>query len=78
VVRDNNLLVDDKSNIESVCDACQKGKMHQLPYSSSSSVSHSPLELVFQMYGVLPLNQWAYSNIMYLLLMILANSHGST
>jgi hypothetical protein len=47
VVRDNNLLVDDKSNIESVCDACQKGKMHQLPYSSSSSVSHSPLELVF-------------------------------
>jgi histone deacetylase 1/2 len=30
-----------------VCDACQKGKMHQLPYSKSSSVSLNPLELVF-------------------------------
>jgi hypothetical protein len=46
VLRDNNLLVDGKSNSESVCDACHKGKMHQLPYSSSSSVSQSPLELI--------------------------------
>jgi histone deacetylase 1/2 len=30
-----------------VCDACQKGKSHQLPYPKSSSVSSSPFELVF-------------------------------
>jgi len=34
-----------------VYDACQKGKMHQLPYSRSSSVSLSPLELVFFVWG---------------------------
>jgi histone deacetylase 1/2 len=30
-----------------VCDACQLGKSHQLPYPKSNSVSSSPLELVF-------------------------------
>jgi hypothetical protein len=30
-----------------VCDACQQGKIHQLPYALSSSVSSSPLDLVF-------------------------------
>ena len=30
-----------------VCDACQKAKSHQLPYSRSTSVSHHPLELIF-------------------------------
>jgi hypothetical protein len=30
-----------------VCDACQQGKIHQLPYALSSSVSLSPLDLVF-------------------------------
>jgi hypothetical protein len=34
-------------NKETVCDACQKGKSHQLPYSRSTSESSSPLELVF-------------------------------
>jgi histone deacetylase 1/2 len=32
---------------DSVCDACQKGKSHQLPYPRSTSVSHKPLDLVF-------------------------------
>ena len=32
---------------QSVCDACQKGKSHQLPYPKSTSVSSFPLELVF-------------------------------
>lgn len=36
-----------ESNNGEVCDACQKGKSHQLPYSRSTSVSSSPLELVF-------------------------------
>jgi histone deacetylase 1/2 len=32
---------------ESVCDSCQKAKSHQLPYPVSTSVSTTPLELVF-------------------------------
>jgi hypothetical protein len=35
------------SNNKQVCDACQKGKSHQLPYPKSTSVSTSPLDLVF-------------------------------
>jgi hypothetical protein len=30
-----------------VCDACQQGKSHQLPFPKSVSVSKTPLELVF-------------------------------
>jgi transposase InsO family protein len=30
-----------------VCDACQQGKSHQLPYPRSTSVSTRPLNLVF-------------------------------
>ena len=30
-----------------VCDACQQGKSHQLPFSESSRVVKHPLELVF-------------------------------
>jgi histone deacetylase 1/2 len=46
VLRDNNIPFS-ASNKESVCDACQMAKSHQLPYPKSSSVSTSPLELVF-------------------------------
>jgi histone deacetylase 1/2 len=35
------------SQNNSVCDACQQGKSHQLPYPVSTSVSSSPLDLVF-------------------------------
>jgi len=34
-------------NKGTVCDACQKGKSHQLPYPRSSSESSSPLELIY-------------------------------
>jgi hypothetical protein len=47
VLKNNDLPFNGKSNSESVYDACQKGKMHQLPYTKSSSVSKVPLELVF-------------------------------
>ena len=30
-----------------ICDACQMGKSHQLPYPKSNSVSSKPFELVF-------------------------------
>jgi histone deacetylase 1/2 len=34
-------------SLQLVCDACQKGKSHQLPYHKSTSVSSAPLELIF-------------------------------
>lgn len=34
-------------NKDTICDACQKGKSHQLPYPKSVSRSSAPLELVF-------------------------------
>lgn len=36
-----------ESTSHEVCDACQMAKSHQLPYSTSSSVSKFPLELVY-------------------------------
>jgi histone deacetylase 1/2 len=47
VLSKNKLPFTQEANKESVCDACQKGKCHQLPYPRSTSVSSSPLELVF-------------------------------
>jgi hypothetical protein len=47
VLSSNNLPVLGKFSSDLVCDVCQKGKMHQLPYPKSSSVSKFPLELVF-------------------------------
>jgi hypothetical protein len=43
-------FVRDSSN-NVICDACQKGKSHQLPYPKPSSVSLSPFELVFRCMG---------------------------
>ncbi|WVZ64534.1 hypothetical protein U9M48_014035 [Paspalum notatum var. saurae] len=40
-------LVRQYSSHESVCDACQQAKSHQLPYPKSVSVSSAPLELAF-------------------------------
>lgn len=55
VLSKNNLPCLSKFNKESVCDACQKAKSHQLPYSSSSSVSHHPLKLIFSnVWGLAP------------------------
>lgn len=47
IISHNKLPCRFESRNESVCDACQKAKSHQLPYSRSSSVSSHPLELVF-------------------------------
>jgi histone deacetylase 1/2 len=46
VISKNKLPCSSESS-ESVCEACQKAKSHQLPYSRSTSVSHYPLELIF-------------------------------
>jgi histone deacetylase 1/2 len=43
----NNLPCLGESNKESVCDACQEAKSHQLPYPKLHSVSTQPLQLIF-------------------------------
>ena len=47
VISMNNLPCLGESDKESVCDACQKAKSHQLPYPKSHSVSSQPLQLIF-------------------------------
>jgi hypothetical protein len=47
VASSNKLPCSFESNKESVCDACQKAKSHQLPYAKSSSTSSYPLELIY-------------------------------
>ena len=44
--RHNLPFVQDES-FKHICDSCQKGKSHQLPYPKSTSVSTSVLDLVF-------------------------------
>jgi hypothetical protein len=64
VVSKHGLPVISESKSLSICDACQQGKSHQLPYPSSSGVSKDPLELIFLMFGVLNLNQSVENDIM--------------
>jgi histone deacetylase 1/2 len=47
VVSRYSLPVLPESNNDSVCDACQCGKSHQLPYLVSISVSDGPMDLIF-------------------------------
>jgi hypothetical protein len=47
VVQENKLSCSSSDyNKESMCDACQQGKSHQLSFPKSFSVSQAPLELV--------------------------------
>jgi hypothetical protein len=46
-VLDKHRLPFHDSNKNRICDACQQGKSHQLPYPKSTSVSTSPMDLVF-------------------------------
>jgi histone deacetylase 1/2 len=47
VLHRHELPVVSNNNADSVCDACQQGKSHQLPFSDSSRVVTTPLELIF-------------------------------
>jgi hypothetical protein len=47
VLSENNLSFSKGKLDESVCDACQKAKSHELPFPKSVSVSKAPLELIF-------------------------------
>jgi hypothetical protein len=47
VISSFNLPYSTFSNKDSVCDACQRAKSHQLPYSKSISFSSHPLELIY-------------------------------
>jgi hypothetical protein len=43
VLKNNESSFIEKESSQSVCDACQKAKSHQLPYKKSDSVSSQPL-----------------------------------
>ena len=47
VLHRHELPVVSNKYVDAVCDACQQGKSHQLPFSESSRVVTKPLELVF-------------------------------
>jgi hypothetical protein len=47
ILSKNSLPVISDTSSESVCDACQQDKSHQLPYPVSTSISKGPLELIF-------------------------------
>jgi histone deacetylase 1/2 len=46
IVRTNELSCSSSDSLSLVCDACQRAKSHQLPYSLSSHVTTMPLELI--------------------------------
>jgi hypothetical protein len=55
VISIHNLPCHSEVNKDSVCDACQQAKNHQLMYPKSTSVSSHPLELVyFDVWGLAP------------------------
>jgi hypothetical protein len=57
VVNQNKLLFSEKNLDKLVYDACQQAKSHQMPFPKSTSVSTTPLELVFSdVWGVAPLS----------------------
>jgi hypothetical protein len=78
VIHDNNLSCSVLGSKEYVCDACLHGKAHQLPYPVSSSHSSTPLDLIFQMFGVRLWTLLDTRNIMLRSLMILVSLHGFT
>ena len=43
----HNLPFTSSTNNNAICDACQRGKNHQLPYPKSTSVSSKPFDLIF-------------------------------
>lgn len=46
ILQDNNLAIDTNIPSSSICNACQLGKAHQLPFGSSQHVSTAPLQLI--------------------------------
>jgi hypothetical protein len=77
VLRDNNLPFVSSNNAPHVCDACKQAKSHQLPFSRSTSVSMTLLQLIFSDVWALLLARLTTIIIMFALLIILVNLHGS-
>jgi histone deacetylase 1/2 len=59
-----------------ICDACQQGKSHQLPFSLSTHVTTSPLEIIHSDVWVLPKLLLVDINTMSVLLMLIVVLHG--
>jgi hypothetical protein len=64
VLGQNKLLVSSESSGSEVCDAYQIEKAHRLPYPKYLSISTAPLDLVFLMFGTLPLSSLVEKNTM--------------
>jgi hypothetical protein len=77
VLHDNNLPFVPGNTVSHVCDTCQQTKSHQLPFPRSTSVSTTPLQLIFSNVWVLLLALLATIIIIFSLLMILVNLHVS-
>jgi hypothetical protein len=74
VLSKNNLPIFSDTSHELVCDACQLGKSHQLPYPVSTSTSKAPLELIFSDVWDLLVILLKDINIMLVSLMIIGSS----
>lgn len=61
VIQENNLPFYSMLNKTLVCDACQQGKIHQLPYPSSNKSSSFPLEIMHSnVWGHAPVSTSGY------------------
>jgi hypothetical protein len=55
ILQENNIAVNSEISPSLICNACQLGKSHQLPFSASTHVSTVPLEIVHtDVWGPLP------------------------
>lgn len=55
LLRKNKLMFVGERHVETVCDSCQRAKIHQLAYPISTSVSTKQLQLIFSnVWGLAP------------------------
>jgi hypothetical protein len=69
ILQENNITVNTEISPFLICNACQLGKSHQLPFSISSHVLLYLLKLVTLMFGALHSHRYIIQSIMFLSLM---------
>jgi hypothetical protein len=76
VLQRHELPVVSNKFAKTICDACQQGKSHQLPFFESSRVVKHPLEIVFSDVWVLPKRPLVATIIMSALLILIVGLLG--